>query len=74
MSPSAVSNGIGIADLPNQRHKIVAKRGTNFTLMVVGKYSLLSDGESSPEHLHFSKQMLLLENMFYPQLISETLI
>ncbi|CAG8664625.1 13150_t:CDS:2, partial [Cetraspora pellucida] len=37
MSPSAVAatNGIGIANLPNQRHKIVAKRGTNFTLMVV---------------------------------------
>lgn len=52
MSPSAVStNGIGIADLPNQRHKIVAKRGTNFTLMVVGKYSLLLEEESSPEHL-----------------------
>ncbi|CAG8498008.1 16218_t:CDS:2, partial [Acaulospora colombiana] len=36
MSPGAVTtNGIGIANLPNQRHKIVAKRGTNFTLMVV---------------------------------------
>ncbi|CAG8712218.1 14372_t:CDS:2, partial [Rhizophagus irregularis] len=42
MSPSAVStNGIGIADLPNQRHKIVAKRGTNFTLMVVDVMLLL---------------------------------
>ncbi|KAG9289132.1 hypothetical protein G9A89_022441 [Geosiphon pyriformis] len=42
MSPSAVSttNGIGIANLPNQRHKIVAKRGTNFTLMVVGESGL----------------------------------
>jgi cell division control protein 12 len=41
MSPSAVAtNGIGIADLPNQRHKIVAKRGTNFTLMVVGESGL----------------------------------
>ncbi|CAG8433218.1 530_t:CDS:10 [Ambispora gerdemannii] len=42
MSPSAVAptSGIGIADLPNQRHKIVAKRGTNFTLMVVGESGL----------------------------------
>ncbi|CAG8484317.1 3885_t:CDS:2 [Funneliformis caledonium] len=42
MSPSAVTstNGIGIANLPNQRHKIVAKRGTNFTLMVVGESGL----------------------------------
>jgi len=40
MSPGAVTtNSIGIANLPNQRHKIVAKRGTNFTLMVVGKFS-----------------------------------
>ncbi|CAG8487925.1 9676_t:CDS:2 [Paraglomus occultum] len=41
MSPGPVStNGIGIANLPNQRHKIVAKRGTNFTLMVVGESGL----------------------------------
>jgi cell division control protein 12 len=37
MSPGAVTNGIGIANLPNQRHKIYAKRGTNFTIMVVGE-------------------------------------
>ncbi|RUS23532.1 hypothetical protein BC938DRAFT_474989, partial [Jimgerdemannia flammicorona] len=36
MAPSQIAaNGIGIANLPNQRHKIVAKRGANFTLMVV---------------------------------------
>jgi cell division control protein 12 len=29
--------GTGIANLPNQRHKIVAKNGANFTLMVCGK-------------------------------------
>jgi len=41
MSPGPIStNGIGIANLPNQRHKIVAKRGTNFTLMVVGESGL----------------------------------
>lgn len=31
------SSGIGVAYLPNQRHKIVAKRGANFTIMVCGK-------------------------------------
>ncbi|KAG2212377.1 putative septin [Mucor mucedo] len=36
MSPSA-SSGVGIAHLPNQRHKIVSKRGANFTLMVCGE-------------------------------------
>lgn len=34
--------GTGIANLPNQRHKIVAKNGANFTLMVCGK-SLFSE-------------------------------
>jgi hypothetical protein len=37
MSPSA-SSGVGVAHLPNQRHKIVSKRGANFTLMVCGKF------------------------------------
>jgi hypothetical protein len=36
MSPSA-SSGVGVAHLPNQRHKIVSKRGANFTLMVCGR-------------------------------------
>ncbi|KAG0206576.1 hypothetical protein BGX28_002012 [Mortierella sp. GBA30] len=40
MSPSQVGAGIGIANLPNQRHKIVAKRGANFTLMVCGESGL----------------------------------
>ncbi|KAI0739583.1 septin [Daedaleopsis nitida] len=34
------SDGIGIANLPNQRHKIVAKRGAHFTVMVVGESGL----------------------------------
>jgi cell division control protein 12 len=33
---SSSGAGIGIANLPNQRHKIVAKSGANFTLMVCG--------------------------------------
>jgi cell division control protein 12 len=39
MSPSAASSGVGIAHLPNQRHKIVSKLGSKFTLMVCGKDS-----------------------------------
>ncbi|ORX60277.1 Septin [Hesseltinella vesiculosa] len=31
------SSGTGIANLPNQRHKIVAKNGANFTVMVCGE-------------------------------------
>ncbi|KAG8936875.1 hypothetical protein FRC03_002670 [Tulasnella sp. 419] len=36
----ASSTGIGIANLPNQRHKIVAKSGAHFTIMVVGESGL----------------------------------
>ncbi|GAA94047.1 uncharacterized protein L969DRAFT_71582 [Mixia osmundae IAM 14324] len=34
------NGGIGIANLPNQRHKLVAQRGAHFTLMVVGESGL----------------------------------
>ncbi|KEY66181.1 hypothetical protein S7711_07638 [Stachybotrys chartarum IBT 7711] len=39
---SATENAspIGIANLPNQRHKIVAKRGAGFTIMVAGESGL----------------------------------
>jgi cell division control protein 12 len=38
MSPVSVSSsGIGVAHLPNQRHKIVTNKGTNFTVMVCGE-------------------------------------
>ncbi|KAF8920884.1 hypothetical protein BGZ58_004299, partial [Dissophora ornata] len=40
MSLPQVGAGIGIANLPNQRHKIVAKSGANFTLMVCGESGL----------------------------------
>ena len=40
MSAPQVGAGIGIANLPNQRHKIVAKRGAGFTLMVCGESPL----------------------------------
>ncbi|KAJ2409457.1 Septin spn4 [Coemansia sp. RSA 2531] len=36
-NPQATAGGIGIANLPNQLHKIVTKKGTNFSLMVVGE-------------------------------------
>ncbi|KAG2197683.1 hypothetical protein INT46_008338 [Mucor plumbeus] len=36
-SEPITSPGTGIANLPNQRHKIVAKNGANFTLMVCGE-------------------------------------
>ncbi|PSK36755.1 Septin spn4 [Elsinoe australis] len=35
-----IASPIGIANLPNQRHKIVAKRGAAFTIMVAGESGL----------------------------------
>ncbi|KAL8943683.1 MAG: hypothetical protein Q9216_000882 [Gyalolechia sp. 2 TL-2023] len=37
---SEAASPIGIANLPNQRHKIVAKRGAAFTIMVAGESGL----------------------------------
>ncbi|KAI9844592.1 MAG: hypothetical protein M1838_002101 [Thelocarpon superellum] len=39
-STSETASPIGIANLPNQRHKIVAKRGAAFTIMVAGESGL----------------------------------
>ncbi|CCC10062.1 unnamed protein product [Sordaria macrospora k-hell] len=39
-APSESASPIGIANLPNQRHKIVAKRGAAFTIMVAGESGL----------------------------------
>ncbi|KAF2764057.1 cdc12 like protein [Teratosphaeria nubilosa] len=39
-SEAGVMSPIGIANLPNQRHKIVAKRGAAFTIMVAGESGL----------------------------------
>ncbi|KAJ6617945.1 Septin-type guanine nucleotide-binding (G) domain-containing protein [Mycena sp. CBHHK59/15] len=39
-APAPIVDGIGIANLPNQKHKIVAKRGAHFTIMVVGESGL----------------------------------
>ncbi|KIJ19541.1 hypothetical protein PAXINDRAFT_153432 [Paxillus involutus ATCC 200175] len=39
-SPTLVTDGLGISNLPNQKHKIVAKRGAHFTMMVVGESGL----------------------------------
>ncbi|KAJ3165637.1 hypothetical protein HK101_000193 [Irineochytrium annulatum] len=38
MAPSAST--IGIANLPNQKHRIVSRKGANFTVMVVGESGL----------------------------------
>lgn len=43
MAPPSLAEAaspIGIANLPNQRHKIVAKRGAAFTIMVAGESGL----------------------------------
>ncbi|KAI9315526.1 Septin-domain-containing protein [Dichotomocladium elegans] len=41
MAPVTVSSsGIGVAHLPNQRHKIITNRGSNFTVMVCGESGL----------------------------------
>ncbi|KIJ28836.1 hypothetical protein M422DRAFT_189203, partial [Sphaerobolus stellatus SS14] len=40
MSVPLPQGGIGIANLPNQKHKIVAKKGAHFTVMVVGESGL----------------------------------
>ncbi|WFD36596.1 Septin spn4 [Malassezia cuniculi] len=37
MMTTTTTEPIGISNLPNQRHKIVIKKGANFTLMVVGE-------------------------------------
>ncbi|KAI8984756.1 Septin-domain-containing protein [Mycotypha africana] len=38
--PTFAGDSTGIANLPNQRHKIVAKNGANFTIMVCGESGL----------------------------------
>ncbi|KAJ3196031.1 hypothetical protein HDU82_001911 [Entophlyctis luteolus] len=39
-TPAAPAVSVGIANLPNQRHKIVSRKGANFTVMVVGESGL----------------------------------
>ncbi|KAI9105687.1 Septin-domain-containing protein [Phlyctochytrium arcticum] len=38
--PAPAASHIGIANLPNQRHRIVSRKGANLTIMVVGESGL----------------------------------
>ncbi|KAI8877719.1 Septin [Backusella circina FSU 941] len=41
MAPLTISSaGVGVAHLPNQKHKLISKKGTHFTLMVCGESGL----------------------------------
>ncbi|KAG9119817.1 hypothetical protein FRC07_004963, partial [Ceratobasidium sp. 392] len=59
MTPGATASGIGIANLPNQRHKIVAKKGGHFTVMVVGESGL---GKSTLINTLFSTELSPLKD------------
>jgi hypothetical protein len=54
MAPAAAESAspIGIANLPNQRHKIVAKRGAGFTIMVRDCPSILPSLNAFAAWLH----------------------
>ncbi|EJD38156.1 septin [Auricularia subglabra TFB-10046 SS5] len=56
---AAPAGGIGIANLPNQRHKIVAKRGAHFTIMVVGESGL---GKTTLINTLFSTELSSTKN------------
>ncbi|KDQ57932.1 hypothetical protein JAAARDRAFT_155580 [Jaapia argillacea MUCL 33604] len=58
-APAPSSDGIGIANLPNQRHKIVAKSGAHFTIMVVGESGL---GKTTLVNTLFSTELSPTKN------------
>lgn len=61
MAPASAESAspIGIANLPNQRHKIVAKRGAGFTIMVrirlLRLLATLSAGRAASRRLTVSR-------------------
>ncbi|TPX32640.1 hypothetical protein SmJEL517_g04335 [Synchytrium microbalum] len=48
-------NSIGISNLPNQRHKIVSRKGVNFTMMVVDRLALVVSDASA--YLTFTEEV-----------------
>lgn len=74
MAPAPLTSGVGVANLPNQRHKIVAKRGANFTIMVCGKPSLPFHHLTQTPlpilqafHIHFNPMRFHLGRLLYGQ-------
>ncbi|BGP53121.1 hypothetical protein JCM8202_004204 [Rhodotorula sphaerocarpa] len=56
---AAASTSTGIMNLPNQRHKIIAKRGGHFTLMVVGESGL---GKTTLVNTLFSTELAAVKD------------
>lgn len=38
--PAVVNANVGVANLPNQMHRVVSRKGSNYTIMVVGSFSI----------------------------------
>ncbi|KAI3645033.1 hypothetical protein MP228_011197 [Amoeboaphelidium protococcarum] len=65
--PAPMFNSVGIANLPNQLHKIVSKKGGKYTIMVVGESGL---GKTTFVNTLFTSS--LLEGKKYDQRFEST--